>query len=186
MPPPARQPTSSPASSYHSAIPTIPQIRKWTVVVLRQALINSDMQFLRRMNKAELYDLYVTLQSANLSPKSTPASKTANRQSKARRAQNSPRSTPPSSSCTRSGSLQASGRRGRPLASQFPPLQDPTCLLAAGLTNPPLTSQSFPSAVSNPFSFFPSCASLNLPKHESASSGNRSPGSYTFQVSPPS
>lgn len=42
-------------------------------------LINSDVQFSQRMNKAQLYDLYVSLQSVNLSPKSTSAYKAANR-----------------------------------------------------------------------------------------------------------
>ncbi|XDV14485.1 hypothetical protein PO909_014727 [Leuciscus waleckii] len=50
-PPPARLPTFSPASSYCSAISTIPPIGKWTVVGLKQALSNSDVQFSRKMKK---------------------------------------------------------------------------------------------------------------------------------------
>ncbi len=60
-PPSARPPTASPASSYRSAGSSIPLIEKWTVLSLRQALITSDVQFSRGMNKAELYDLYITL-----------------------------------------------------------------------------------------------------------------------------
>ncbi len=60
-PPSARPATASPASSYRSAGSSIPLIEKWTVLRLRQALINSDVQFSRGMNKAELYDLYITL-----------------------------------------------------------------------------------------------------------------------------
>ncbi|XP_052433429.1 uncharacterized protein LOC127974284 [Carassius gibelio] len=107
-PPPARLPPSSPASSYRSAVPTIPPIGKWTVAGLREALGNSDIQASRKMNKAELYDLYVSLQS-------TP--KTTHRQSKARRAQNSPAQLPPSCSRTGSGSLRPSSRRNRSSAS---------------------------------------------------------------------
>lgn len=54
------------APSYTSAIPTIPPIEKWTVFGLRQTLINSDVQFSQRINKAHLYKLYFSLQSASL------------------------------------------------------------------------------------------------------------------------
>ncbi|KAL0160099.1 hypothetical protein M9458_043824, partial [Cirrhinus mrigala] len=54
LPPPARPPTVSPASSNCSAVPTIPPIEKWTVLSLRQALISCDAQFSKRFNKAEL------------------------------------------------------------------------------------------------------------------------------------
>lgn len=85
-PPPARLP-SSPASSYRSATPTIPPIGKWTVAGLRKALENADIQASRKMLKAELYDLYVSLQA-------TP--KTTHRPSKSRTARNSPVQSPPS------------------------------------------------------------------------------------------
>ncbi|XDV37097.1 hypothetical protein PO909_006760 [Leuciscus waleckii] len=64
-PPPARNPPSSSASSHSPAHPNIPPIGKWTVKGLRQALINSDVNFSRRLNKAELFNLYVSLQSTH-------------------------------------------------------------------------------------------------------------------------
>jgi hypothetical protein len=80
-PPPSRPPPPSPASSYTSAQPNIPAIEKWTVLGLRQALISADVHFSRRMNKAQLYNLYVSLQAAFPSPKSTPPSKSAKKAS---------------------------------------------------------------------------------------------------------
>ncbi|RXN30594.1 translation initiation factor IF-2-like protein [Labeo rohita] len=103
-------------ASNRSVIPTIPPIEKWTVLSLRQALINSEVHFSQRLNKAELYNLYVTLQSANLTPKSIAAPKSANRASTACKARSSPRSIPLSSHST-SGPTQASGRKSRPSAS---------------------------------------------------------------------
>ncbi|KAK2903417.1 hypothetical protein Q8A67_008130 [Cirrhinus molitorella] len=64
------------------------------------------------MNKAELYKLYITLQSASFSPRSNTAPKTANRASKAYKAQNFPFSTPPSFR-SRSDPPRVSGRSGR-------------------------------------------------------------------------
>ncbi|XP_052416254.1 uncharacterized protein LOC127961253 [Carassius gibelio] len=162
--PPARLPPSSPASSYRSAVPTIPPIGKWTVAGLREALGNSDIQASRKMNKAELYDLYVSLQS-------TP--KTTHRQSKARRAQNSPAQLPPSCSRTGSGSLRPSSRRNRSSASlgrapdsamagPHPPpdeAQPSTTVPAATVphaarpSGPPTATQFHNPAIHNPFSF---------------------------------
>ncbi|XP_048031305.1 formin-like protein 7 [Megalobrama amblycephala] len=115
-PPPSRHPPSSSASSYTSAHPTIPAIEKWTVLGLRQALISADVHFSRRMNKAELYNLYVSLQSAFPSPKSTPLSKTANKPNKNSRGPNQRSQKTPSPTLARKG-LQVSGRGSRPSAS---------------------------------------------------------------------
>ncbi|ROI27818.1 hypothetical protein DPX16_23140 [Anabarilius grahami] len=173
-PPPARPQYTSPASSYCSAVPTIPPIGKWTVVGLRQALANSEVQFSRKLNKAELYDLYINLQSGYLSPKSTPAPKTANRQSKARKIQRPPRSIPPSSR-TRSGSTQSSGRSNRPSASlgrapdtsavrPSPPLAEAQHFYSAPLaatpyaarpTGLPSASQPFLAVHNNPYYQWP-------------------------------
>ncbi|XDV42553.1 hypothetical protein PO909_011186 [Leuciscus waleckii] len=115
------------------------------------------------MNKAELYDLYITLQSANLFPKSAPTP----------RAQKSPPQTPPSSSCTRSSSLRPSNRSNRPSASlgrapdsaitgPLPPLDEaqPSTMasaaaapFAAGPSGLPTASQFYTTAVYNPFPF---------------------------------
>ncbi|XP_056094663.1 proline-rich protein 36-like [Rhinichthys klamathensis goyatoka] len=158
-PPPARHHNPSPASSYRSAVPTIPPIGKWTVLGLRQALINSDVQFSRRMNKAELYALYVSLQSTNLSPKSMPAPKRTSRQSKA---QDSPRSTTPPSQRTKSSSLSASNRSRRPSASlgrapvpsAVRPRQQAAALVETRPADLPSAYQNMAPAVSNnPFSF---------------------------------
>ncbi|XP_067294062.1 phoenix isoform X4 [Pseudorasbora parva] len=75
LPPSARWPTSSLASSYSLVVPTIPAIGKWTVAGLRQALANSEVQFSRKLTTAELYNLYVSLQPVNCSTKSTPEGK---------------------------------------------------------------------------------------------------------------
>ncbi|XP_039541789.1 mucin-5AC-like [Pimephales promelas] len=164
-PPPARLPSSSPASSYRSAVPTIPPIGKWTVAGLRQALGNSDLQVPRKMNKAELYDLYVSL---------NPTPKTTHRQSKVRRAQNSPAQSPPSSLRTGRSSLRPSSRRSnRPSASQgrssgfvttaplspFDEAQPSTSASAAamphtaGASGLPTAAQFYSPAVHNPFPF---------------------------------
>ncbi|CAM4471798.1 unnamed protein product [Leuciscus chuanchicus] len=162
-PPPARLPAASPASSYHSTVPTIPPIGKWTVAGLRQALGNSDVLTSRKMNKAELYDLYVSLQA-------TP--KTTHRQSKARRAINSPAQTAPSSFRSGHGSIRLSGRSSRPsatpgrapnsaMAGPQPPLDDvqpstsayAATAHAAGPSGLPTAAQFYTPAVHNPFLF---------------------------------
>nr|XP_055071049.1 carbohydrate-responsive element-binding protein-like [Misgurnus anguillicaudatus] len=78
-PPPSRHPPSSPASSYASAHPAIPAIEKWTVLSLRQALTNADIYYSKKMNKAELYNLFISLQPTPRSPKSTPRRKATNK-----------------------------------------------------------------------------------------------------------
>ncbi len=67
-----------PSYSYASASPSIPPIGKWTVAGLRQALSNSEVKFSRKMSKAQLYDLYVSLENTNspTSKKVTKARKT--------------------------------------------------------------------------------------------------------------
>ncbi len=107
-PPPSRQPSQSPSSSYASASPSIPPIGKWTVAGLRQALSNSEVKFSRKMSKAQLYDLYVSLENTN-----TPTSKKV---TKARKTKNYHVSLTSSSSRSSSGSPRAS-RRSRPSAS---------------------------------------------------------------------
>ncbi|KAI2650399.1 Mast cell protease 8 [Labeo rohita] len=81
-PPPARTPADSPASSYRSATPTIPPIEKWTMASLKLALAKSDVQPSRKLNKAELYELYKNLQPTNRSPEPSPASKRTKKTSK--------------------------------------------------------------------------------------------------------
>ncbi|ROL47987.1 hypothetical protein DPX16_3726 [Anabarilius grahami] len=166
LPPPTRQQSASPASSYASAHPTIPAIEKWTVVSLRQALISADIHFSRRMNKAQLYDLYVSLQSTFPSPKSTSSSKNA----KAHKSRKAPSSRPqktPSPSLARPALSRASGRGSRPSASlgrapdsaaARPNYPLPSTLPAGSSFNVSMTpletqaqpSQSFSHAVSNP------------------------------------
>ncbi len=107
-PPPSRQPSQSPSSSYASASPSIPPIGKWTVAGLRQALSNSEVKFSWKMSKAQLYDLYVSLENTN-----TPTSKKV---TKARKTKNYHVSLTSSSSRSSSGSPRAS-RRSRPSAS---------------------------------------------------------------------
>ncbi|XP_057201501.1 mucin-17-like [Triplophysa rosa] len=105
-PGPKRRPPPSPASSYTSTRNTIPAIQKWTVQGLRLALSNADVQFHRRMTKAELYCLYASSLADTASPKSAPQ-KTINKPGAAR---GSPYSRP--------GQSTSTARRGRPLASR--------------------------------------------------------------------
>ncbi|XDV39233.1 hypothetical protein PO909_008497, partial [Leuciscus waleckii] len=114
--PPQHLPIAQPSHQFHPP-------GKWIVIGLRQALINSDVQFSRKMNKAELYNHYVSLQSANLSPKSTPAPKTANRQNGSKRLR------------------IRLARQHHPLAApQIPPLSDLTSRLQRRLQpGPPLS-----------------------------------------------
>ncbi|RXN33949.1 GPI-anchored 58 [Labeo rohita] len=79
-PPPARTPADSPASSYRSARPTIPPIEKWIMASLKLTLAKSDIQPSRKLNKAELYELYKNLQPTNRSPEPSPASKATKKQ----------------------------------------------------------------------------------------------------------
>lgn len=155
----------SPDSSYRSTEPTVPPIQKWTVAGLRQALINNDIQFSRRLSKAELYARYVSTQSANLLPKSPPR-KATSKSSKACKTVSSLCSTLPLS-CTRSSTLRALGRHvktsassGRaPHTSESPSdsAQPSTAALvaaAAGLQRLFSAPQTFFSS-SCPFSIFP-------------------------------
>ncbi|XDV21351.1 hypothetical protein PO909_026460 [Leuciscus waleckii] len=116
-PPPARNSSSSSSSSsapsHLSAHPNIPPIGKWTVKGLRQALINSDANFSHRMKKAELFNLYVTLQSSHPSVSAPiPSART----SKARRAPIARPATSTPSSLAAPGPAPAPRRR-RPSAS---------------------------------------------------------------------
>ncbi len=106
-PPPSRQPLQSPSSSYASASPSIPPIGKWTVAGLRQALLNSDVKFSRKMSKAQLFDLFVSLGKTN--------SSTSKKVSKARKPINYHVS--PTSSSRSSSSSPRAPRRSRPSAS---------------------------------------------------------------------
>ncbi|XDV29780.1 hypothetical protein PO909_032822 [Leuciscus waleckii] len=101
-------PPASPASSYASAHPTTPAIERWTVVSLRQALISADVHFSRRLTKAQLYDLYVSLQPICPSPKSTSPSKITNKASTNRKAPSSSSQKAPSR--TRPSLPRAPGR----------------------------------------------------------------------------
>ncbi|XP_056612821.1 nuclear pore complex protein DDB_G0274915-like [Triplophysa dalaica] len=58
--PPSRASAASSASSYTSAQRSIPEMRKWTVVTLRQALENADIPFSKKATKAELNHLYTS------------------------------------------------------------------------------------------------------------------------------
>lgn len=140
---------------------------------MKQARSNSDVQFSRKMNKAKLYDLYVSLQSTNLSPRPPSASNTGNRQSRARSAPNPPQTTTPFSTRTRSGSLRPSSHSNRPSASlgrspeftdarpQPPPnavqhiitTDYAAAMAAAGPSGLSSASQPYPPMVSNPFLF---------------------------------
>ncbi|XP_056623663.1 LOW QUALITY PROTEIN: uncharacterized protein LOC130436741 [Triplophysa dalaica] len=105
-PAPERRPPHSPASSYTSTHNTIPAIQKWTVQGLRMALSKADVDFSRRMTKAELYGLYASSLADTAPPKSAPQMTT----DKPGTAHGSPYSRP--------GQSTNAARRGRPLASR--------------------------------------------------------------------
>ncbi|KAL0151322.1 hypothetical protein M9458_053374, partial [Cirrhinus mrigala] len=134
-------------------IPTIPPIEKWTVLSLKQELISCDAQFSRRFNKVELYNLYVTLQSSNLTPKSTAASRQPTERAKLTRPE------------TRLARVAAASLQQAWAAPQISPLQGPASALflctalpaatplAIGPSDPPPASESLPPATNNPFLF---------------------------------
>ncbi|XP_056617722.1 uncharacterized protein LOC130432405 [Triplophysa dalaica] len=103
---PERRPPPSPASSYTSTHNTIPAIHKWTVQGLRLALSNADIEFHRRMTKAELYCLYASSLADTAPPKSAPQRST----DKPGTARGSPYSRP--------GQSTNAARRGRPPATR--------------------------------------------------------------------
>ncbi len=143
-PSPARTQADSPASSYRSTRPAFPPIEKWTVMSLRQALTNSDIQAPRKSTKAELYELYTNLKPTILPPKTTPKA------TRKRKHTASPRWTPPSSSRSRTNSRRAPISGTKPSASQgrapdFPdtrPAEDTAAAQSSGT--------AFPSAIPKP------------------------------------
>ncbi|XP_067314705.1 uncharacterized protein [Pseudorasbora parva] len=136
-PPPSRHPPS-PASSYSSVQPTIPAIEKWTVLGLRQVLISVEDNFSRRINKAKLYNLYVSLQAASPSPKSTPPSKTTNRSRKHKDPNSRSQKTP---SPTELVLPRAPGHCSRPSASPGrAPVPATAAIIAATQPNSSLCS----------------------------------------------
>ncbi|KAF4107424.1 hypothetical protein G5714_011788 [Onychostoma macrolepis] len=146
-PPPSRQPTPSSASSYVSASPSIPPIAKWTVASLRQALANSDVRFSRRMSKAELYSLYISLEHTN-----TP-SKTS------RTCKNKTLHVSGTSSSRSSSSPPRSKRNSRPSASRG-------CAPDSALPNPVLPhSSAQPDATAPSGTALPATSHTNIPHH---------------------
>ncbi|RXN31048.1 translation initiation factor IF-2-like protein [Labeo rohita] len=88
-PPPSRRQASSPASSYASALSSAPAKGKWTVAGLRKVLVSSGIVIPRRSTKADLLDLYASLQAGE-KPNSTPPSRASGR---ARTGRSAPYST---------------------------------------------------------------------------------------------
>ncbi|XDV45477.1 hypothetical protein PO909_013571 [Leuciscus waleckii] len=187
-PPPARNSSSSSSSSsvpsHLSVHPNIPPIGKWTVKGLRQALINSDANFSFRMKKAELFNLYVTLQSSH---PSVSAPIPSARMSKARRApivrptastpsslaapgpSPAPRRRRPSASLGRAPEPVAEGRQPFPgqLLSSAPPTVVPHA--------PDLCNSTF---THNPQMFFFPSTSFSVPPFQA-------PGAHPYVRMPP-
>ncbi|XP_056097256.1 uncharacterized protein LOC130076258 [Rhinichthys klamathensis goyatoka] len=154
LPPPARTPASSPASSYRSAVPTIPPIGKWTVLSLRQALINSDIQPSRRMTKAQLYNLFQGGQQAGKFSRgpefASPDSATFPCKVGLPRA--SARGARISASLGRAPDSTATRPRPPPASPQlFNTVLPAAAPYTAGPAGSHSASQFFPPAVSNPF-----------------------------------
>ncbi|XP_073715760.1 uncharacterized protein [Misgurnus anguillicaudatus] len=157
-PPPSRQPVQSPTSSYASASPSIPPISKWTVAGLRQALTNSEVKFSRKLSKAQLYELYISLGNDSPTPKKV---------TKSRKTKSQHFILTSSSSRSSSGSPQAP-RRNRPSAS----LGHAPDSAVSHTALPPSSSQPIAAAsqsataglVSQPFIFSPAAdAGVRMP-----------------------
>ncbi|RXN08505.1 poly [Labeo rohita] len=112
-PPPSKRQPSSPASSYASALSSAPAKGKWTVAGLRQALTSSGVIIPRRSTKADLLNLYASLQ-AEENPGSTPPSRASGRAGTGRSA---PYSRPEQTATPPRTASRPSGRNDRPSAS---------------------------------------------------------------------
>ncbi|KAG1925038.1 proline and serine-rich protein 1-like [Pimephales promelas] len=150
-PPPARTPPSSSASSHSLTHPNIPPIGKWTVKALRQALINSEVNFSRRAKKVDLYNLYVSLQPTHLSVPDaiSPARTSRACRTRIARLPASPPSVPGSAHAPRRRRPSASlGRAPDPVAEEvlslpgqiFPPAPPTVAPNAPDLCNTNITS----------------------------------------------
>ncbi|KAL0168334.1 hypothetical protein M9458_036556, partial [Cirrhinus mrigala] len=112
-PPPSRHPPSSPASSYASALSSAPAKGKWTVARLRQALASSGIIIPCRSTKADLLNLYASLQAGE-NPNSTPPSRASGRACTGR---STPYSRPEQTTTPPRMASRPSGRSKRPSAS---------------------------------------------------------------------
>ncbi|RXN11892.1 translation initiation factor IF-2-like protein [Labeo rohita] len=112
-PPPSKRQPSSPASSYASGLSSAPAKRKLTVAGLRQALASSGIIIPRRSTKADLLDLYASLQAGE-NPNSTPPSRASGRACTGRSA---PYSRPEQTTTPPRSASRPSGRSKRPSAS---------------------------------------------------------------------
>ncbi|KAL0152549.1 hypothetical protein M9458_052272, partial [Cirrhinus mrigala] len=112
-PPPSRRQASSPASSYTSALSSAPAKGKWTVAGLRQALASAGISLPRRSTKADLLDLYASLQAGE-NPNSSPPSRASGR---ACTGHSAPYPQPGQTITPPRTASQPSGRNRRPSAS---------------------------------------------------------------------
>ncbi|KAI2650052.1 Stress response protein ish1 [Labeo rohita] len=172
-PPPSRRQASSPASSYASALSSAPAKGKWTVAGLRKALVSSGIVIPRRSTKADLLDLYASLQAGE-KPNSTPPSRASGR---ARTGRSAPYST---SGCSKRPSASLGHAPNATVASHCPPSRSSEREIAAHAGGEPaIASTSRRGSASSP----PPAAisrSQFLPRH----SPNSLP--YPWPAAPPS
>ncbi|KAL0178801.1 hypothetical protein M9458_027695, partial [Cirrhinus mrigala] len=112
-PPPSKRQPSSPVSSYASALSSAPAKGKWTVAGLRQALVSSGVIIPRRSTKADLLNLYASLQAGE-NPISTSPSRASGRACTSR---STPYSRPEQTTTPTRMASRPSGRSDRPSAS---------------------------------------------------------------------
>ncbi|XP_073721045.1 uncharacterized protein [Misgurnus anguillicaudatus] len=159
-PPPARHPRMSPSVTLPSTSP-IPAIEKWTVNGLRLALASADIDFSRKLSKAQLYELYLRAQTGQIpvaatqtTSKKGPGRPRKNRQ----RVSANPRPSPTSSASR--ASPPATAHAPSPVAAHAPPTTAvalcPSPSNPAGPTTAPNTSPgaSYPSLAPTSASLF--------------------------------
>lgn len=126
-------------TSHASVPPAVPAIQKWTVLGLRQALMNADFHFSRRLNKAELYDLYVSSLSAVQSPRQFRPSSNTDRSRKV------PRSRPRTLRAPLQPGRASGCQVSTPRPAQATPRRSPRPALCRLSTQPIFNPQLLPS-----------------------------------------
>ncbi|XP_065126277.1 uncharacterized protein [Paramisgurnus dabryanus] len=110
---PQRRSPPSPASSYASASPGIPDIKKWTVLGLKVALENADIPFSRKQTKAQLFSLLRDSQRATQPPQTAVSASSDSSSSQARSTPYS-RKTPGKTRRSQRRHMKPSASLGRP------------------------------------------------------------------------
>ncbi|XP_056599418.1 proline-rich protein 36-like [Triplophysa dalaica] len=129
--PPSRASAASSASSYTSAQRSIPEMRKWTVVTLRQALENADIPFSKKATKAELNHLYTSSLPGVLTTAPTSKLKAADKTCSTTILQHQESSTPTAARKRRRSPSTRPPAATLPTLSHYPPSHFPSGLWPA-------------------------------------------------------